>query len=160
MASNGDNIAEQFDELYDKYYAQLVFWFRKNADFDDAEDLTQQTFLRIWAWLGGNEPINKEKAFIFSVAKNVRNDYFRGKAAQIVCTDISEAMENMGSEDFSASVEALVFLQSLPLEDRQLIELKRRGLSSKEIGRTLGLSASAVRTRVQKLRSKLKKLWK
>lgn len=157
MKNSGGNISEQFDDLYDRYYAQLVLWFRKNADYDDAEDLAQQTFLQLWGWLGTNEPIKKEKALIFSVAKNVRNDYFRRRAAQIVCAAPFEELESALEDDFSSNVETFVFLQNLPLEDRKLMELKRQGLSSKEIGRIFGLSASAVRTRLQKLRKELEK---
>ncbi len=46
----------------------------------------------------------------------------------------------------------------LPQKDRELIELRRMGCSSREIGKTLGISASAVRSRLQELRKKLKEL--
>lgn len=41
-------------------------------------------------------------------------------------------------------------------QDRQLIVMKAQGLNSKEMGKILGISASAVRSRLQALRKKIK----
>lgn len=152
------NIIEQFNNLYDKYYSRLLAWFRRNADYDDAEDLTQQTFAKMWVWLGTNQSARNEKALIFTVAKNVRNDYFRKKAAQFECVSITEEMFLADNADFSSEIELRIFLQTLSIQDKQLIEMKRRGYSSREIGRVLGISGSAVRTRLQQIHKKIGRL--
>lgn len=157
MADENKNInpVTQFNDLYDKYYSRILAWFRRNADYDDAEDLTQQTFVKLWAWLGTNHSPKNEKALIFTVAKNVRNDYFRLKATQLDCTALSEELFLTDDTDFFSEIELRVFLQTLSLCDKQLIEMKRCGYSSREIGKALGISGSAVRTRLQQIRKKI-----
>ena len=48
---NQENIAALFGVIYDKYYKKILRFFRRDFAVEDAEDLTQQAFLRLWAWL-------------------------------------------------------------------------------------------------------------
>ena len=48
---DNDNIVAVFNEIYDNYYKKIFAYFRKDFGKDDAEDLTQQAFMQLWAWL-------------------------------------------------------------------------------------------------------------
>ena len=38
-------------ELYEEYYTAVYKYFRKKVGENDAEDLTQQTFVKLLAWI-------------------------------------------------------------------------------------------------------------
>ncbi len=46
-----ENIAALFGEIYEKYYKKIFRFFRQDFSVEDSEDLTQQSFLQLWAWL-------------------------------------------------------------------------------------------------------------
>ena len=70
--------AEAFDELWEKYNKRVYYYFRRQFDEDTAEDLCQQTFMKVWQYLCSYcGKIQKPRPWIFAVAKNVKNDYLR-----------------------------------------------------------------------------------
>ena len=58
---DNDNIVAVFNEIYDKYYKKIFAYFRKDFGKDDAEDLTQQAFMQLWAWLPNRYIIENKK---------------------------------------------------------------------------------------------------
>lgn len=94
---------------------------------------------------------------MFSIAKNVYCDKMRQKKL----LEISENelfIEAADSEDFTRQIEMNMLINGLPYADRELLRLRQLGCSSREIGKVLGISASAVRSRLQKIRKTLKDL--
>lgn len=91
------------------------------------------------------------------MAKNVKNDHLRYvklhsmnfKYENLYETDI--AVEN----NIDESIALQKAFQKLSEEEKQLISMAEH-LTSKEIGSVLGISASAVRTRIQKAKQHLK----
>lgn len=81
---NNQNCVTLFNELYEKYYKKVLSYFKKEFDADEAEDLTQQTFLQLWSWIANMQFIKNKKAYIFRIAKNVRCDRYRQKAMKSV----------------------------------------------------------------------------
>lgn len=39
---------EQFDMIYEKLYPAVLSYFRKRTDDEDAEDMAQATFMKLW----------------------------------------------------------------------------------------------------------------
>lgn len=58
---DNDNIVTVFNEIYDKYYKKIFAYFKKDFGKDDAEDLTQQTFMQLWAWLPNRYAIENKR---------------------------------------------------------------------------------------------------
>jgi RNA polymerase sigma-70 factor (ECF subfamily) len=66
-----DGDQEAFDELYRMYERPLVnFFYRLCWDRDAAEDLMQETFLRLWRSAPRYTPSGKFSTFLFQIAKN------------------------------------------------------------------------------------------
>ena len=151
--------AELFDELWSRYNRKICAYFRRQFDEHTAEDLCQQTYLNAWRYISAcsTVSIKQNKSWLFAVAKNVKNDHLRYvklhsmnfKYENLYETDI--AVEN----NIDESIALQKAFQKLSEEEKQLISMAEH-LTSKEIGSVLGISASAVRTRIQKAKQHLK----
>ncbi len=150
-----NNIALLFGEIYEKYYKKIFRYFRRDFSFDDAEDLTQQTFLQLWGWLPRADSVRSGGALIYSIARNVRADRYRNTAFMLETAAIYDFVEVPDSSSRIDEVETRLALDVLSVKERELLLMKTRGYTSEEIGKEFGISASAVRTRLQKIRKKL-----
>lgn len=150
-----NNIALLFGEIYEKYYKRIFRYFRRDFSFDDAEDLTQQTFLQLWGWLPRTDSVRSGGALIYSIARNVRADRYRNTAFMLETAAIYDFVEVPDSSSRIDEVETRLALDVLSVKERELLLMKTRGYTSEEIGKEFGISASAARTRLQKIRKKL-----
>lgn len=150
-----NNIALLFGEIYEKYYKKIFRYFRRDFSFDDAEDLTQQTFLQLWGWLQRADSVRSGGALIYSIARNVRADRYRNTAFMLETAAIYDFVEVPDSSSRIDEVETRLALDVLSVKERELLLMKTRGYTSEEIGKEFGISASAARTRLQKIRKKL-----
>ncbi len=144
-----------------------AFFRRRVADEQLAEDLLQETFVRVHNGLASLREQERLAAWVQRVAQNTLKDYFRKGfvskevlvADGVVAADMPEehsADENY-NEDIAAGLGRIV--QQLPPRYRQAIELAEiQGLTQSEVGTRLGLSLSGAKSRVQRGRAKLKDL--
>lgn len=154
---NNQNCVTLFNELYEKHYKKVLSYFKKEFDADEAEDLTQQTFLQLWSWIANMQFIKNKKAYIFRIAKNVRCDRYRQKAMMIDTLSLENDFEFKDNYNFTDESDLKLSMKGLiTYQDKQLLILTGQGYKSNEIGKMLDLSSSAVRTRLQKLREKIK----
>lgn len=66
-----------FEELYKRYSARLYTFFKKRISDEQAQDLTQASFMKIHDRANTFNPHYPAAAWIFTVAKNLLNDEFR-----------------------------------------------------------------------------------
>ena len=144
-----------------------AFFRRRVTDDQLAEDLLQETFVRVHNGLASLQERERLAAWVYRVAHNTLVDYFRrGFASKEVLTadgamsdDIPE--ENSSEENYNEEVSAGLgcLVQHLPPRYREAIELAElRGMPQAELGARLGLSLSGAKSRVQRGREKLKEL--
>ncbi|MCH5321903.1 MAG: RNA polymerase sigma factor [Eubacterium sp.] len=151
---DNENIISQFNHIYERYYKSVKSYFAKRFDINEADDLAQITFMKLWSYLPNQRSIKNEKSLIFSIAKNVLYDRLRQKSFE--SSELSE-IDLIDKSDFTSSIELQMLISKLPMNDRELLELKRIGMSSREIAKIQGTKASTVRSRLQKIKSDLKK---
>jgi RNA polymerase sigma-70 factor (ECF subfamily) len=159
--------------LYDKY-GSLVYSviFRAVADKGTAEDLAQETFLRIWSRIHTfDEEKGRLQSWLVTVARNRAFDYLRSTRNQSVQTAAPlEELERAGcfanSEnpnddpiDRLAKEKAVSqALESLTKEQREVIELTHfEGMTqteiSKKLQKPLGTVKSLVKSALKNLRA-------
>lgn len=63
------NNIELFNQIYEKYYKSIVSYFSRRFDSDEAEDLAQITFMKLWGYLPALGYIKKEKSLILKLLK-------------------------------------------------------------------------------------------
>lgn len=154
--TNQKTSTEIFNDIYEQYYKYVFNWFKKDFGFEDAEDLTQQTFMRLWAWLPCADNIKSRKSLIFKIAKSVRLDKYRKNAVTISAMYIPDDFDIADLNSEINMIDLKLSAGRLSVKDQQILFMKLSGYSSEEIGREYDISASAVRTRLQSIRKKLK----
>ena len=154
-----------WDEMYEEFWDKLEhFCARLCRDESRAEDLTQEVFLKALMNRSLIESFNARqcKAWLFATARNLYCDQVRraAKERELMEALLPDGDEEPADETASAAV-GLSDLESLMgiLEpaDRMLFELRYGvGYNASELGEMLKLPPGTVRTRLLKIRTKLK----
>lgn len=152
---NGDRRAsEELTQLV--YNDVLRFCAYRAKNLRDAEDLAQETFLRLFRYISSYEEKNKFKAYIFRLASNVCNDFYSdGFEAEVLNENMPDTSDDLSSRDTSIIVHRAV--SCLPPSQREAVILFYfNGLRIKEIAAVQGVPSATVRTRLNRGRNKLK----
>lgn len=163
---------EAFDALFERYKDRIYDYLAHQiGDKTAAEDLLQETFLRVYVNRGRYRPGAPFKPWLFAIATNLCRDERRRqrKLGRAVPSDNAGDFpaDPSGGELHSGSSplqrleakEALeVSLQRLPQELREAFLLSRReGMSSKDVARAVGCSAACARQRVTRALRQLRR---
>lgn len=148
---------DAFDELYGHFSRRIYGYFKKDFGADDAEELTQETFMKLWLYMLAHPAadIVKPKSLIFKIAKNVRADKLRKKTPAFFSLEEDCEFAFAVTDAFFDEVENRIALFQLPESERRLLQMYAAGYKSREIGKVLGISASAARSRIAAAREKL-----
>lgn len=75
---NGDD--KSLETLIRKYLSPIYnFLYRLSGDKSSADDLTQETFIKVWKNLSHFDQNKNFKVWIFTIAKNTAFDFFKKK---------------------------------------------------------------------------------
>lgn len=149
-----------------RQHARLVYQVAFSAlrNRDDAEDATQETFLRLLRYRGRLERARDPRAFIARVAWRVALDRLRRRKrqAEVSLEDHSEIVKTMrahgrSAEEIALSREMQVLLErlvaTLPGKLRNVFRLSTvEGMTSREIAPILKIPEASVRTRLFRAR--------
>lgn len=145
------------DELAEKYYGDVYrYCVYRTGSVRDAEDLTQETFLRLYRYFEGYSEMQKFKSYLLTIASNVCKDYLSGRHLTAVLDETLAESDPQISDDKMAVRRAVA---SLPDDQREVIVLYYfNGMKVGDIAQTLGIPLSTVKTRMARGRNKLKQL--
>jgi len=111
-----------------------------------AEDLAQDAYLRM---LQSAQPIVNARAFLFHVGANLAK--LRAEIHDLLSGSCEEALGERNAMAAERLRVIAAVLPTLPDRTREILLLSRlEGLSSREIGRRLGISGTAVEKHLQK----------
>ncbi|MFK9095379.1 RNA polymerase sigma factor [Bacillus salipaludis] len=83
-----ENLEESISEIYQKHYLDVYrFLICFSGNQNDAEDLTQEVFIRVLNHLANFQSGNNLKTWIFSIAKHVAIDHYRKKRFSAIFTE-------------------------------------------------------------------------
>ncbi|MGM0837941.1 MAG: RNA polymerase sigma factor [Bacillota bacterium] len=83
-----DNLEDSISKIYRKHYLDVYrFLVCFSGNQNDAEDLTQEVFIRVLNHLSTFNNENKLKTWIFSIAKHVAVDHYRKKRFTAIFSD-------------------------------------------------------------------------
>ena len=153
----GDEAA--FGELYLRYFNPVYTYARVAlSDHHEAEDVTQQVFIRALSALARYElrPGIPFRGWLFSIARNVVVTAITKRSGVVI--DTPDQLETLreGEDDREPSVtealgwltdsEVAMFVERLPLAQRQVLTLRfMLDLTSEEVAQVLGRSHTSVR---------------
>ena len=153
-----NNPSRLFKELWSKYQKGIYRYFRREFSKEVAEDLCQQTYMKLWEHIETiySKNIFQQRAWLYTVAKNVRNDYLRYKLSHnqnFVWQELLDS-DKLIESNLEESILIHKAMDEMTKEDMELLNMAQY-LTSNEIGEVLGISASAVRSRIQKSKQHL-----
>ncbi len=158
------------DTIVERYQRMLfTFIVRSVGDAHEAEDLLQETFIRVIRNIVNYHEQNRFKSWLFTIAINVIRDYTRKKKVRPVAyAPMNEnsswqfnPVKHCEEKEIAAVLEQA--LASLPAEQRQVFLLRESaGLSFRDIAQILDIPINTALGRmhyaVKKLQTKLEKI--
>jgi RNA polymerase sigma-70 factor, ECF subfamily len=150
--------AQPFETIVGAHHAEIYRYIRRvTARPTEAEDLSQETFLRAYRAYRTLGPEANVRAWLFAIATNLTRNHFRSEkrrrvAYQAASVDRREA-DPEGPEDEARLSEARARLEStvrgLPLKQRQAFIMRKiHDLDYEAIGQSLDCSAESARAHV------------
>ncbi|RYM01484.1 RNA polymerase sigma factor SigW [Sporolactobacillus sp. THM7-7] len=165
---------QAFAELVDKYKNGVyILCLRMVGNRQEAEDLSQETFIRAYHHIDQFDINRKFSTWIFRIATNLSIDWLRKKKPDVSLDAEVPGTDGLALKALLASEEALPeelviqgemerFIQQeielLPEKYRTAVVLKYiQDLSLKEISEIMGIPVGTVKTRIHRGREMLRK---
>ena len=158
---NGDEQA--FTIFYNKYRVKIYrFIYFKVSSEEKAEDLTNDTFTKVFRYLQSGEEIENFQAFLYKTARNLVIDFYRTRKEEVSLENAKEIEADIDASkevDDKMKIETInKYLSGLSPEYIKVVQLHFFDeLSFKEIAEITGDSEGSVRMRAHRGMSKLKK---
>jgi RNA polymerase sigma-70 factor (ECF subfamily) len=165
--------SRNFTDIFDDYQRPIYnYLLRMTQDQTVAEDLTQETFIRVYRGLAGFRGEASLATWVYRIATNVSRDHFRRRSTvtdrvtrslDVVETDQEGLVENKAPspEQLAAASEMSVcvqdFIRQLPTNYRAALVLHDlQGMKNGEIAEVLGVSLDTAKIRLHRARKKLR----
>ncbi len=154
MAEVKQGRQEAFREIVERHQQGLVNFFRKMGIANDAEDLVQDTFVRLYKYRDRYEPKARFTTFLYMMARQVRMDYLRKvKRRNALADEMKNEAEREEEEarldgtDRLPDVDAL--LGSLSEDMREVVVMSvYKGMKYAEISEVTGVPVGTIKSRV------------
>ena len=160
---DGDTAA--FGLLVDKYRASVyALAYSKLGNFHDAEDVTQEVFLKAYQKLRTLKRWDRFLSWLYAITSNLCKDFSRSRSNRPDTEYVADQKkEHLETPSLTSHYETEVYqslheaLAVLPEIHRQVLTLHYLGgMSHREIAQFLGTSPHAIAMRLNRARSKLK----
>jgi RNA polymerase sigma-70 factor, ECF subfamily len=151
-AKDGD--AQAFADLYECHLSQVFrYFYYRLGHREDAEDLTEQTFLKAWQAIGGYDYRGAPfAAWIFRIAHNLLVDHRRRRSPteeldeEIEIADLADGPEEVVAQRLKA-LELGQALRQLSEVEQSVVALRFiHGLEHRTVARIVGKSEVATRS--------------
>lgn len=153
---------ELYDELAEPLFRHCYF---RVSSREVAEDLVQESFMRMWNYVSEGKAVDNPRAFLYRVAGNLVIDHYRKKKETSLDTLADEGFDPVGTGaqeilDHADGAYATTLLEQLEPHAREVLVLRYvNGLSIGEIAEIIGESDNTVSVRIHRAIEKLKKLF-
>ncbi|MEN9582727.1 MAG: hypothetical protein RL641_681 [Candidatus Parcubacteria bacterium] len=154
-----------FIEAYDDYNDDIFrFVYLKTKNRDIALDITQETFTKVWEYMGNSKEIGHMRGFLYQIARNLVIDHYRKKSTSSLDlmseSGFDPANEEREETDHFEISEAMEIIESLDEKYREPIVLRYvEEMSVKEIAEILNEAENTISVRIhrglEKIRSQI-----
>lgn len=165
-----ENKKERFLSLFKEYESKIYnFIYKMTQNEADAQELTQEVFIRVWNGLEGFRSDSSVSTWIYRIASNVCLDSFRrnkhtskDKPLEMWDEFLYDAkIPLIEDEIYKAKMAECIkgYIMTLPEDYRAVILLHDiEGFINSEIAHMLGISLDAVKIRLHRARGRLRKI--
>ena len=149
-----------FDELVRRHCRPLAsFAARRTATIQDAEDITQETFLRAYLHLASYDTQYPFKNWLFTIAYRLIVSGYRKKTPVRLCEEAADSLEAGTAVDESENNWLWQAAQGMSAEDQTILWLRyKEEMAIEEIGRVMKKTKIGVRVRLHRARNRLAEL--
>ncbi|HKE26447.1 MAG TPA: sigma-70 family RNA polymerase sigma factor [Bryobacteraceae bacterium] len=148
MTQHQEEVTRAFESAREDVYRYLL---TLGLPPPQAQETTQEVFLRLYLALEDGERIENTRAWVFRVAHNLGLDMRAKNQLLPMAPDLAATLQ-----DTTRSIEADLIerermeqlsgsWKSLSVQQRQCLHLRAEGLRYREIAETMGISISSVR---------------
>jgi RNA polymerase sigma-70 factor (ECF subfamily) len=157
---SGGNYAEltpkEYQEVFDQFYNNIRgYIYFKCGDQDLAEDLAQDTFIKLWE---NRSKIDRStvKSYLYTIAGNLTINYLKRQQLKYKFVNQSEQRTEKSNPEFilemkeyEAKLQGVI--ETLPEGSREVFLMNRlEDIKYKDIAERLGISVKAVEKRMSK----------
>ena len=175
MTTSQDNIllAKQFGMIFTEYYSVVKYFaFMLLKSEEDAEDIAQDVFTKLWTQPEIWTKVPNLKPYVYTLTKSTTLNFIKHKKIELAYQE--KVIEKSLIEELSQTEDPLnaiyykevkliiqLTLDRLPEQRRKIFEMSRfENMSNNEIAEKLNLPLGTVKSRIfftrQKLREELK----
>lgn len=160
----------RFTEIYERESDSLFrFCLFRVSDREQARDLTQETFARLWGSMASKKPIDNPRAFLFMVARHLVIDWYRKTKSYSLDAmsnqddgrpfDIEDKASLDEIETHSDANKVMAMMNQLEPQYKEVVYLRYvEDLPPKDIAHMLDLNANTVSVRITRGMECLRKL--
>lgn len=160
---------EAFGQLVQRYERRLIrVILRFVSDLDLAEDLAQETFLRVYKRLDQFDPARRFSPWLFRIGVNLTLDHFRRRKRRVwgvLFTDRSRekwiepaSADQRPEQDLRQEVRQVI--DQLPEKYRTVLMLRdMENFSTSDIAAILDRREATIRWRLAEARNRFQELW-
>lgn len=151
-----------FEELMRNYMKSLYnFILLRVPNDEDIKDIIQDTMLSVWQNLGSFDSKSSFKTWVFGIANNKVNDYFR-RLYRYRADPINEDFDLCDDYDFTEKstigTDVTRAVLGLSSKDKELVHLIfNEQLSYSQISEIIGIPTGTIKSRMAAIKEKLKK---
>ena len=160
----GQEDEQSFDELYQRYSKSIYrLSYHYTGNSADADELTQQVFVKLWYNARKFKGKSSVKTWIFRIAVNIAMDYFRRNKSRdrfqtYSYANLPEEIETKGKRNLEI-IALKQALRKLSSRERMAILLvSAEAQSYKETAGIMGCSVRAVEGLVRRAKLKLREI--
>ena len=150
------NTSTIYKDYSDKLYH---FILSRTQNETVSKDLLQEVFLKVHLKIDSLKDVSKLKSWIFSIASNTVNDYFRkNKIEPPAFNDKDIHFEDESLKDAHSFQNCLIpHIKNLPPHYKEAVYMSEiKGMKQAEVAKKLGLSLSGAKSRIQRGRDLLR----
>ena len=157
----------QFERIYQEQKNSVYgYLYYMTQNHQTAEDLSQETFLKVYLGMKKFKGECSEKTWCLTIARNTFLSFARKKRPELLCEECPEQMlpfENMPEEKIIEQEnreETAAAFFALNADDRTILLLRDyERLSYAEIAGIMGLSEAVVKVRIYRARGRYRKVY-
>ena len=161
--NGGDRQA--FNELYERYKRSLfIFSIKMVQDESIAQDMVQETFIRVFVKSSQFEPYGSVSGWLFRITRNLCLNHIRANKniSRLGDEEVSEKAFSYMPEEYTGDMNTIQkIIDQLPAEQKEALVLRDiQGFSYLEISEITGISLANVKIRIFRGRETLRKMLK
>jgi RNA polymerase sigma-70 factor (ECF subfamily) len=151
----------QFDTGVTEFVAKLRAFLRARVPDDPtADDLTQETLLKVYRSRASLRDDDRLEAWLYRTARRTLIDYYRKRrpSAELPASLRSESADEVDAIRDAVLISTIRYMEELPDAYRNPLQLSElEGMTMPQIAARLGLSLTAVKSRIRRGRQMIKR---